>query len=240
VKLTFLGTRGEIEPRTAEHRMHTSVLITFRRKRIMIDCGADWASEVDRVRPDAIVLTHAHPDHISGLTNGIGCPVFATPRTWDIVGRWPIPNRATVNPRDPFGVHAIKFEAFELEHSLRAPAVGYRIGSGAATIFYSPDVAKICERHEALSGIRVYIGDGAAITRPILRKRDGVLIGHASIAMQLEWCKAEHVPAAIFTHCGTEIVSGEPMTVQARLDVLSSRTRIRTRIAVDGFELNVA
>jgi glyoxylase-like metal-dependent hydrolase (beta-lactamase superfamily II) len=36
----------------------------------MIDCGADWLGEVDRVAPDVIVLTHAHPDHAGGLRKG--------------------------------------------------------------------------------------------------------------------------------------------------------------------------
>ncbi len=49
MKLTFLGTRGEIEARTLE-----------------------------RQRPAAIVVIHAHPDHAWGLRDGAPCPVWAT------------------------------------------------------------------------------------------------------------------------------------------------------------------
>jgi Arc/MetJ family transcription regulator len=27
----------------------------------MIDCGRDWLGELERLRPDALVLTHGHP-----------------------------------------------------------------------------------------------------------------------------------------------------------------------------------
>ena len=68
--LQFLGTRGNIDVRTQRHRRHTSTLVSHRGVDVMIDCGADWLGEVDRVAPDVIVLTHAHPDHAGGLRKG--------------------------------------------------------------------------------------------------------------------------------------------------------------------------
>ena len=55
----------------------------------MLDCGADWLGRVVRLRPSAIVLTHAHPDHAAGLTDGAPCPVYATAETWDRIRRLP-------------------------------------------------------------------------------------------------------------------------------------------------------
>src|SRR3990170_2465718 len=72
--LTFLGTRGEIDVRTRRHRRHTSTLVSNRGSRVTIDCGSDWLLEVHCLAPDAIVVTHAHPDHVDGLRNGSPCP----------------------------------------------------------------------------------------------------------------------------------------------------------------------
>lgn len=42
MQITFLGTRGYIDSRTRKHYRHTSTLIEYRGKRVMIDCGLDW------------------------------------------------------------------------------------------------------------------------------------------------------------------------------------------------------
>src|SRR5438067_1421360 len=82
MKLTFLGTRGEIDTRTRRHRMHTSLLVSHGGARAMIDCGLDWLGKFERLHPSAIVLTHAHPDHAWGLKRGAPCPVYAPQKTW--------------------------------------------------------------------------------------------------------------------------------------------------------------
>jgi phosphoribosyl 1,2-cyclic phosphodiesterase len=82
MKLTFLGTRGEIDARSRRHRMHTSLLVAYRSANVMIDCGLDWLGKLKCVDPGAIVFTHAHPDHAWGLKRGAPCPVYATEKTW--------------------------------------------------------------------------------------------------------------------------------------------------------------
>jgi hypothetical protein len=59
VRTRFLGTRGEIEARTRRHHRHSSLLVGYRRREVMIDCGLDWRDQLTRLRPAAIVLTHA-------------------------------------------------------------------------------------------------------------------------------------------------------------------------------------
>ncbi|MBI4460942.1 MAG: MBL fold metallo-hydrolase [Acidobacteria bacterium] len=237
MKVTFLGPRGKIEARTARHRMHTALLLSFRRSRVMIDCGADWAEQVRQVNPTAILITHAHPDHADGLRYGVPCPVLATAQSWRRMLAGEIVERIVIEPRAAFRVNQIRFEAFPLEHSIRAPAVGYRISHGRVSLFYAPDLVSIHGRHEALAGVQYYIGDGASILRPILRKRGNILIGHASIRMQLDWCREEGVRRAIFTHCGTEIVSGEERKVSEKVAALGKQAGVKVQIAFDGMEL---
>lgn len=142
-----------------------------------------------------------------------------------------------VRPRKPLIVAGITFEAFPLEHSLRAPAVGYRITAGKATVFYAPDVVSIHGQEDALKGVDVYVGDGAAITRGIVRRRDGTPIGHASIRTQLDWCAEEGVRHAIFTHCGSEIVRGDARAAAAKVAALGRERDVEAEIAFDGMEL---
>ena len=237
MKLKFLGTRGEIDIKSRLHRMHSSLEVSYRGHRVMIDCGADWLGRLHRVRPEAIVLTHAHADHTSGLKNGAPCRVYGTEQTWCRLQSFPLPDRVVVEPRTPFCIHNIVFEAFPVEHSLRAPAIGYRITTGRTSIFYVPDLVYIYEQHEALSDIRMYVGDGASLRRPIIRKRDGSLMGHASVRTQLGWCRREGVEKALITHCGSQIVGADSRIINADLRALSVEQGVEARVAFDGLEL---
>src|ERR1051326_6341099 len=125
--LKFLGTRGEIEARSRRHGKHSSLLVVELQK-IMIDCGNDWLGRVARIHPDAILLTHAHPDHAGGLKRGSPCPVFATAETWRIVKSYPIAEPRVILPHRKIAIGGLEFEAFPVEHSLRAPAKNVRQG----------------------------------------------------------------------------------------------------------------
>src|SRR5262245_32347445 len=202
MKLTFLGTRGEIDVRTRRHRMHTSLLVSYRGANVMIDAGLDWLGKLKRVSPSAIVLTHAHPDHAWGLKKGAPCPVWATETTWKLIEDYPISQKCVVQLEKPFEVFGVTFEAFGVEHSVRCPAVGYRLSAGRSSAFYVPNVVAIDERSRALRGIGAYVGDAATLTKSFVRKAGDALVGHATVRTQLGWCRAEGVSKAVFTHCG--------------------------------------
>ncbi len=237
--LTFLGTRGEIEARTRRHRMHTSLLVSYRVAHVMIDCGLDWLGKFERLRPSAIVLTHAHPDHASGLRHGSPCPVHAPQKTWQTLQNCTIQDRHLIEERTPTKICGITFEAFPVEHSILAPAVGYRVSAGRARIFYAPDLVFIHERAEALEGVQIYIGDGATITRTFVRRRGKALIGHSPVRTQLTWCQKEGVPRAIITHCGSEIVNGDEREIAAKLRGIATERGVEVRIAYDGMKVKL-
>jgi phosphoribosyl 1,2-cyclic phosphodiesterase len=141
----------------------------------MIDCGADWLHRLGTVAPAAILITHAHLDHASGLPEGAPCPVYATTDTWGAISAYPIRSRQRVGLRRPKG---LRIEVFPVVHSIRAPAVGFRISTRSCCFFYVPAVVVIPNRSKALGGTQLYIGDGATLVHPMVRSRAGNLIGH--------------------------------------------------------------
>jgi phosphoribosyl 1,2-cyclic phosphodiesterase len=238
MKLTFLGTRGYIKPATRRHRRHSALLVEYYGRRLMVDCGEDWRGRLSRIAPHAIVVTHAHPDHAFALKGGAPCPVYATEAAWQTLSDFPIDDRRCMPPREPQRIEGIRVEAFPVVHSLRAPAVGYRIGAGRAEIFYVPDVIDVKDRKAALDGVRVYIGDGASMTRPMVRRHGDKLFGHTTVRAQLGWCAEAGVPRAIFTHCGSGIVSGDERKLAARLRRMARQKGAkRAEIAHDGMTL---
>jgi ribonuclease BN (tRNA processing enzyme) len=239
IKLTFLGTRGELKIRSHRHRRHSSLLVHYGDARMMIDCGADWLGWLREIAPTAILLTHAHPDHASGLAEGTPCPVYATNKTLGLLHRYPIHDRRTLVPRKSTTIGGVKFEAFRVRHSIRAPAVGYRVSAGNRSFFYLPDVAELRDVSAALGGVDFYIGDGATMTRSMVRQKNGILIGHAPIRIQLGWCEKAGVRHAIFTHCGSPIVRGDSRQVEKIVRRLGLEHGVDARIAYDGLTLAI-
>lgn len=238
MKLKFLGTRGYIKSSSRLHRMHSSLLVSYLGKRVMVDCGETWLGKVDEVAPDAIVLTHAHPDHAFGLMEGAPCPVYATSETWknSELDGFPLQDRRTITPGEPETVSGMVFQAFPLLHSTRSPAVGYRITAGRPSVFYAPDVVYIKDRKEALRDVKLYIGDGATISRSMVRKPGDTPIGHVPVRTQLTWCGSEGVPEMMVTHCGSEIVRGDERKLGPKLDRMAEERGVEVRIAHDGME----
>ncbi len=237
MKITFLGTRGNIEARTRRHYRHTVTVVSYKGTTVMIDCGADWRGKFEKyIRPNAIILTHAHPDHADGLKDGAPCPVYATRASWQLIKRFPIQEQRTITHK-PFSIGRIKLQAFFVRHSVRAPAVGYRITAGKATIFCVHDLLAIPHQHAALKKVKLYIGDGASLTRPIMRYVEGTPSGHAPIKKQIAWCAQEGVPRAIFTHCGSQIVKGNTRALNKKLQLIGEEYGVEVGFAYDGMTI---
>jgi hypothetical protein len=125
-----------------------------------------------------------------------------------------------------------------MHSSTRAPAVGYRITAGRVSVFYVPDVAWIQDREAALSGVRLYVGDGATVARSMVRKPGDVIIGHVPIRTQLTWCQKLDVRRAIFTHPGSQVVAGDEEERAQRIREFARQRHVaKVEIAYDGMEV---
>lgn len=240
MKLTFLGTRGGITSRSSSHYNHSILLIQYYKTKILIDCGQDWKNKIFQINPEAIFLTHAHPDHVGGLINGAPCDVYATKIIFDKIKNYKIFKKVIVSLNKAISIGKFFIEAFDVEHSINAPAIGYKISAGKNTIFYVPDLVYIVNEKEALSNVKVYIGDGAIVNRKILiKKRDSKLIGHAPILEQIKWCKKNNINYMIITHCGSEIVNGDEGKIKEKIKKLEKEYNIKIKIAYDNMKLKI-
>ena len=107
---------------------------------------------------------------------------------------------------------------------------------GRAAIFCAPDVVRIRDRCGGLTGVDLYLGDGAAGTRSMVRKSDGALIAHTPPCTQMTWCEKEGVEEAIFTHCGSATVPADPEAVDTQVADLGEARGVHAEVAVDGLE----
>jgi phosphoribosyl 1,2-cyclic phosphodiesterase len=115
--------------------------------------------------------------------------------------------------------------------------VCYRIVAGRAAVAYAPDVAYIPEHRRALRGVQLYIGDGATMSRTMIRRQGDRLTGHTTIRAQLGWCEKNGVPYAIFTHCGQQIVADDERKLAAQLRRWGRQRGVEAGFAYDGMEL---
>lgn len=216
------------------HRRHTALLVEAEDLRVLIDAGVDWRGELEGLRPDAILVTHAHPDHAGALVDGAPCPVYATQATHDLLARYPL-DRRVLAPRLREHLGPLTFSAHQAVHSLLAPATGYRLEHGRDHVFYIPDVLELVDARGALSDVALYVGDGATFGRPIVRRtKDGEAFGHATIETQLDWCAQQSVPEAVFTHCGSRVVRARPDEIAEKVARWGEERGVRAAIAVDG------
>ncbi len=163
-------------------RLRTSVLIESE-VTVVIDASVDFRTQMlrqDVTSLDAVVLTHAHVDHILGLddvypfnvSSGNHMPVYASPETLNEIRltfrylfsetKYPgIPALALLPVDGPFQIGELHFEPIPVLHG-RLPILGYRIGSFA----FLTDVSEIPEESfEKLQGVK-YLALDALRERP--------------------------------------------------------------------------
>ena len=209
-KLTFLGTKGEIEEESVRHRFHSSLLVESQGTRLLIDYGLLHSYALEKIAPDAILITHAHPDHYSWLKQDVqsGIPVYLTQESLEY-GKYKPHKCHVVTPMKPFKVGAFECMAYRVIHSIRCPAVGWKLKFDGKTLVYNSDLVDIMEKDVVLTGVDYYIGDGSAVKANLVRRRGDVIFGHTRIITQSHWCEKFGIKHMIFTHLGRETLREE-------------------------------
>jgi hypothetical protein len=98
---------------------------------------------------------------------------------------------------------------YRVIHSIRCPAVGWKLKFEGKTLVYNSDLVDIVGKEAVLEGVDWYIGDGSAVKANLVRGRDDVLFGHTRIITQVHWSQKFGIRNIIFTHLGKETLREE-------------------------------
>jgi len=223
-----------------DNRLRSSVLIQDNDLTIAIDAGPDFRQQmlrekVDRI--DAIVITHAHKDHVAGLDEirafnffqHKAIDIYATTEVQEkikiefyyVFGEKKYPgipemNLITIN-ESPFTIGHLKFIPIKLMH-LNMIVYGYRIGDFS----YVTDVNYIApEEMEKLKGTKILVLDA-------LRKKKH--ISHFTLDEAIAVANEIHPQKTYFTHISHQL--GLHREVEASLHP-------NMHLAFDGLKLSV-
>ena len=204
MRLRFFGTKGYVEEESPSHRGHSAWTLEVAGFRLLCDFGENRKGMLAKIAPDAIFVSHAHPDHACGLDEGSDVPVYASAITHEITRELPIVRRRTLAPGRAVKLGPLRLTAFPVVHSIRCPCVAARIETPEGIVVYSGDVVSFEDPDAALEGVRLYVGDGSTLKGSLVRRHaaSGALIGHTTVSAQLGWLARFRVPRAVFSHFG--------------------------------------
>lgn len=204
MRLKFLGTKGEIEEEALKHKYNSSLLIEEQGFRLLVDHGL-LSKKLTKIKPEAILITHAHPDHFVWLKKDEDYQgkIYVTPETEKLVKFKK--NFEIIKINQWFKLGPFKIFAYPVAHSLIAPALGFKI-KNSRTLIYNPDLI-VMEDKEVLKNVDLYIGDGSSVRSNLVRRRDDKFFGHTRMKTQINWCKQYRINNVIFTHLGKEALS---------------------------------
>jgi phosphoribosyl 1,2-cyclic phosphate phosphodiesterase len=204
------GRCDPAEPRNRRRRC--SVLVESRGSTVLIDMAPDLRQQLldaGASRIDAVLLTHAHADHLHGIDDlrmasaltGQSLPLYAAAETLAEVERRfgyalrPVPAdrkvyRPALKPEaiaGPFTAGGLPVVAFAQSHGY-STTTGFRIGK----LGYSTDVVELDEAaFAALAGIELWIVD--CLRRPAHPT-------HSHLEKTLAWIKRVGPRRAVLTH----------------------------------------
>lgn len=215
------GDWGDCDPTEPRNRRTRSSIVveTSTNQRLLVDTSPDMRSQLLDCRVpgvDAILFTHAHADHITGIDdvrilNRIAnqpLPAFATAETLAELTRrfgyafkpWqpphfyrPVLEAKTILPGDVLEAAGLSVRVFGQNHG-KVQTLGLRIGKFG----YSTDVVELDEHALAfLTGLDTWVV-GCFL-------RSGRHWTHANLDTVLSWVAMLRPRRTILTHMGTEM-----------------------------------
>lgn len=245
MRLRFFGTRGYVDANSRSHTGHSAFTVEAAGFRLLCDFGENRRGRLAKIAPDAVFVSHAHPDHAWGLAEGTDVPVLASEISHALLSGFPIATRLRASPGVPRALGPFRVTTFDVVHSIRCPCVAARIETPEGTLVYSGDIVSFesaAARDRALAGADVYVGDGSTLTASLVRRHgSGALVGHTTIRAQLGWLGRAKVPIAVFSHFGEEPIGMGDRDLKRAIVELAGKAApgCRALVVRDGSEIDV-
>ncbi|MHA1329609.1 MAG: ATP-dependent DNA ligase [Candidatus Hodarchaeales archaeon] len=242
-KITFFGTKGLVEEEGPGHRFHTAVLYEFKGKRLLIDYGEKNPGNLKEIKPDYILLSHSHPDHIGGLMD---MPVIVSKDTAkeipELYKDFNIDIRSQFESYKPFRLGPFKITPIPVLHSIRSKMHVFLIEMGDKKVLQATDILgwHKGDREKFVKDLDLAIIDGSSLERTLARKKGkaGEPYGHASIFQQLKnWYLPENTKRVIITHLGKEPLALGDEELLRRVKEI---TKLPVYIAQDSAVINLS
>jgi ribonuclease BN (tRNA processing enzyme) len=223
VRLHFYGTKGYVEESSPAHAGHSAFTIEADGFRLLCDFGENRKGLLKKIRPDAIFVSHAHPDHCAGLEEGTSAPLYASEITHYLTHNFRVGDRVTLEPGRRVRVGPFRLTAFSVVHSVRCPCIAARLEISGRVLVYSGDIVAFERPEVALDGAEIYVGDGSTLKGSLVRRHSsGALIGHTTVRAQLGWLAKSGVPRAVFSHFGKGPIEMGEEALREALEGLAS------------------
>jgi len=242
VKLHFCGTKGYVEESSAEHAGHSAFTVEAEGFRLLCDFGENRKGLLETIHPDAIFVSHAHPDHAWGLEEGTSAPVYGSEITHTLTEKFRIAKRVVLEPERTVPVGPLRLTAFPVVHSVRCPGIAARLEISGRVLVYSGDIVSFEKPDEALAGAEVYVGDGSTLRGSLVRRHpSGTLLGHTTVRAQLGWLAKHGIRRAVFSHFGKEAIEMGEKALREALEKLASERLpgAEASVACDGATIEV-
>lgn len=227
MKITILGTQGEIEEHTTAHKKHSGILFE---DPILIDVGEEEyldLVEKEIARRPELFISHMHPDHLYAVRKD---------KNWRRLQKTKVPifmpeipnelkSKATkVQKGRPVEFIRTKVTPIPTIHSKKVKSCGYLVEKDNLKVFYSGDMIHINKRwHNLIRNCDLVITEGSSFDKPLIRrdKKTGEIYGHNSVVNLVKLFKNLGAKRIVITHFGKWFMN-DPETGKKKIEELGA------------------
>jgi ribonuclease BN (tRNA processing enzyme) len=233
MKITILGTRGEVKPSAPYHVRHSGVLID---DCLLFDLGQ---KEFLTYNPSHIFITHLHPDHAFFARDTqqiahISAPIFA-----------PEEFKGVSVLSKEYALGDYKITPIPTIHSLKVKSQGYVIQKGIQKIFYSGDMLWIEKKYwHKLKNLSLviteasFLREGGAIRRGKDTDHQSVPYGHAGVPNLIRFFK-RFTSTIVLIHFGSWFYDLGAQKSRAKLTKIGRDNGVEVIVGYDGKVIHI-